>query len=60
MWVNRATLTARRSLPVFPDKQTCAGSVGMCQNLHKPGSRSIDAAKEKAARGSIWNCRKVS
>jgi hypothetical protein len=30
-WVNRVTLTARRSLPVFPDKQTFSGSVGMSQ-----------------------------
>jgi hypothetical protein len=29
--VIRATLTARRSLPVFPDKQTFSTSVGMSQ-----------------------------
>src|SRR6201992_3888841 len=23
LWVNRVTLTTRRSFPVFPDKQTC-------------------------------------
>jgi hypothetical protein len=29
--VNRVTLTARRSLPVFPDERTFSGSVGMSE-----------------------------
>jgi hypothetical protein len=30
-WVNRVTLIARRSLPVFPELPTFAGFVGMSQ-----------------------------
>jgi len=33
--VKRVTLTARRSLPVFPCEQTSAVSVGMSQRCHK-------------------------
>jgi hypothetical protein len=28
LWVNRVTLTTRRSFPVFPDKQTCSEVFG--------------------------------
>jgi hypothetical protein len=34
-WVNRVILTAGRSLPVFPDKQTFSVSVGMSQTGQK-------------------------
>ena len=33
-WVNRVTLTARRSLPIFPRKWTSSGPVGMSQTCH--------------------------
>jgi hypothetical protein len=33
-WVKSAVLTARRSLPVYPDKQTFSVSVGMSQRGH--------------------------
>jgi hypothetical protein len=45
LWVNRVTLTACRSLPIFPDKQACAGSVGMSQTsqqeTHAPQQKWI-------------------
>jgi hypothetical protein len=34
-WVNRVILTARASLPVYPDKQTFSDSVGMSQRSHQ-------------------------
>src|SRR5260370_11745852 len=34
-WVNRAVLTTRPSLPVFPDKRTCPVLVGMSQTCHE-------------------------
>ena len=42
-WVNRTILTARRSLPVYPDKQTILEPIGSshsCQ-YQKRGCRSI-------------------
>jgi hypothetical protein len=30
-WVNRVVLTVRRSLPVYPDKQTSSKPVGTSQ-----------------------------
>jgi hypothetical protein len=38
-WVNRATLTVRRSLPVFPDLRTFSGSVGMSHRCQRQISR---------------------
>jgi hypothetical protein len=34
IWVNRVILTMRRSLPVYPDKQTFLEPVGMSQKCH--------------------------
>jgi hypothetical protein len=39
LWVNRVTLTARRSLPVFPCKRTSSGPVAMSQKCHIQTSR---------------------
>src|ERR1700676_1232525 len=36
--VNRAVLTVRQSLPVFPDKQTCSKSIGMSQRCQQATS----------------------
>jgi hypothetical protein len=33
--INRVTLTAHRSLPVFPEQQTSAAPVGMSQRCHE-------------------------
>jgi len=35
IWVNRVTLTLRRSLPLYPDKQTFSESVGMSQRCQR-------------------------
>jgi len=37
-WVNRVTLTARRWLPVYPNKQTCSAWVGMSQTCQQRSS----------------------
>ena len=50
--VTRDTLTARRSLPVFPDKRTISVSVGMshgCQSLPKWVVRVTSAYATMAA-----------
>jgi len=38
--VKRVGLTVRRSLPVFPDKQTFSKSAGMSQRCQQATSRS--------------------
>jgi hypothetical protein len=37
------TLTVRCSLPVYPDKQTCAGSVSMSQKCHQQATSATIA-----------------
>ena len=34
LWVNRVVLTARRSLPVYPDERTYSEPVRMSQRCH--------------------------
>ena len=42
--VNRAVLTVRQSLPVFPDKRTFSESVGMSKTCTKADARDCDTA----------------
>ena len=37
-WVNRAILTMRRPLPIFPRKRTSSGPLGMSQKCQKATS----------------------
>src|SRR5450631_1040046 len=48
---NRVVLTVRRSLPVFPHKQTISGSVGMSQTCHTHGSRGRGLLDQIAGAG---------
>jgi hypothetical protein len=41
-WVNRVTLTARRSLPVFPRKRTSSEPVRMSAHAQISGAEQID------------------
>jgi hypothetical protein len=43
-WVNRVALTVRRTLPIFPDQPTSAGSFGMSQKCHKQTASAGAAA----------------
>ena len=44
-WVNRVAFTVRRSLPVYPEKQTFSESVGMSQRCQRRTSALASARK---------------
>ena len=41
LWVNRVFPTVRRSLPVYPDKQTFSEPVGMSQTCQEETEGSV-------------------
>jgi hypothetical protein len=56
-WVNRVVLTARRSLPVYPDERTYSEPVGMSQRcqMYGPGRALQDKSSKTDERESCNN-----
>ena len=48
-WVNRVVLTMRRSLPVYPDKQTDSEPFVTLQNCHKPNAWRLTERFDRVA-----------
>lgn len=57
LWVNRVTLTARRSLPIFPDWRTSAGDIenhAGCCLLGRMPQTLFDL--DQGSRARFWGC----
>jgi hypothetical protein len=60
-WVNRVVTTVRRSLPVYPDKQTFSVPVGMSQRCHfRTHAPQQTACLSEGQTPLTFRCKKIS